>query len=500
MQAMDNNMNMPLIKNQIRAIQVDLETLKSKVEDGTQENDLLKAIVSKQAQVIQRLEAKCDDIVKKNMRNNILIYSVKETKYEDCMEKAHRALHQLGVPQGVRTIERAHRTGGKRRDGTPRPLVVRLTRQDHVDLILANVRQQQGGKARKHDLKVAPQVPDSEMEEISKLQSYANTFHQLDPKARITIRDKDIVVNGDVFKDTVETPTTEEVLDFSPEERKRAEGLKILQSSEINCNGSTFQMFAIKTTTPGQARFAYKCMARSPKAARATHLIMAYQFSNRRYGYRSDRDWNLGRFCNIMINEHLLTDVSVFVTRAYGGIHIYGERYSIIAQLMSELSPFLRADVTTYSPPAMQQALKRHRMTGTMDDMQPATVSNKQAAVAAIAATSSMGDQQPEKSDLIDSTTGNVWEKFQNKRAQKKNDNADFTLPKTSSTNTDTPNAEPLVQQPAKQQQDVAQGSGNDNAQTDQGPSQDPADKATEDSSNTPMDTQNPADKQTVSV
>ena len=159
---MSNLNKMGIEVDDIRAetghVSSEVESLATGQAQMAKQIEFLTNIVIKQDKIIGNIQKGLVDQQRRSMKNNVVIYNVKEKDNEDCGKVALEAITAKGVKVDY-MIERAHRIGQKRsQGGNPRPLIVRMVRQDQAFKVLQAARPAKGHKPVKGEIKIMPQT------------------------------------------------------------------------------------------------------------------------------------------------------------------------------------------------------------------------------------------------------------------------------------------------------------------------------------------------------
>jgi hypothetical protein len=121
--------------------------------------------------------------------------------------------------------------GPKRKPGdNPRPLVVRLTRQDHAYNLIQAARPLKGKRPNKGEIKITPQNPDRTRFERAKMGEFAYLARSQNPKAKIAVKNYHLIIDGNTIIDSVKAPTVETILTQTIEEEEKCRELKFYKT------------------------------------------------------------------------------------------------------------------------------------------------------------------------------------------------------------------------------------------------------------------------------
>lgn len=112
-----------------------IATLEEKVEKLTKMNERVDALEERAV----TLESKQDDLEQYTRRNSVRISGISETPNEDIYTRTIETLNTamvLNPPLDVSHIDRLHRVGRSKSDGTPRQVLVKFTSYQHRQRIM----------------------------------------------------------------------------------------------------------------------------------------------------------------------------------------------------------------------------------------------------------------------------------------------------------------------------------------------------------------------------
>jgi hypothetical protein len=242
------------LSSQVQTLSLDATGMAKQIE-------LLTNVIIKQDKVIDNLQNGFIDMQKRSMQNNIVIHNAKERNDENCKQVAVNAINAKGI-KAQYEIERAHRTGMKRKPGeNPRPLIVRLTRQDHAYNVIQAARPDKGKRPNKGDIKITPQNPDRTRYERSKMGEFAFLYRERNKNSKkdikISVKNDHIIADGKKIADEVKAPNAEAILAQSAEEEENCRKITF-HETELKCEqGSKFKLYAAEIKSINDAKLAY---------------------------------------------------------------------------------------------------------------------------------------------------------------------------------------------------------------------------------------------------
>jgi hypothetical protein len=229
----------------------------------------LTGLVIKQDKTISSLKSTVLDLQRRSMLNNALDHNVNEQTNEDTVRVILQVMNDTRIPKNLQNFERAHRIGIPKQ-GITRPIVLRYTRQDDVQKLLAFTRPPKGEKLPRDKLRFSPQTPEEYRQQRAKLYEMANSIREKNKKADIVIKKDHIIVDKVTVTDRVKPPTAEQILLRSTGEEYGMQGIQFFTSSIVEEKSSRFQLFAANIENINQAQVAYKAVQRMRIAATST--------------------------------------------------------------------------------------------------------------------------------------------------------------------------------------------------------------------------------------
>lgn len=305
-----------------------------------QQINLLKATVIKKDKEIDDLKKSMTEQKVRGMRKNILLHNIQETKGENCiaivqlfLEKS-TSLHKDEIPYFE--FEAVHRLGVQKGEHS-RPIFIRcLYMQDKERIMqsLIRYRKEENNKTAFMSNHLPPEVLSKRsinQHLLTKMKLNAGTQ---DIKVKIDV-DK-MYVNNELIKPKVIKPTTDEVLNIDKSVIENGNQLPSGVSKQVFERGSSFVAQVFKTTNLKQVREAYLHVLSDPSRAKATHNIMAYQLGDDA-GWVDDEEFGAGRFLStFMAKREMLKNITVVVTRNYGGTHLGTRRFELMRNVTEE--------------------------------------------------------------------------------------------------------------------------------------------------------------------
>jgi hypothetical protein len=304
--------------------------------------ELLTNTIIKQDKVIANLSNGMLDMQKRSMMNNVIIHNVLEKDNENCKKAADDAIGAKGIKVNYE-VERAHRTGPKRKPGdTPRPLIVRMTRQDQAYNVIKAAIPAKGKSVPKGAIKITPQNPDKTRYQRAKMGQLAYHVKEKKPNVKVAVKNDHYLIDGNKLKDEVKPPTTEKILTQTISQEDECRKITFYQTAFKEEQGSKFMMYSAEVSNSDEANLAYVAVQRFKMAATSTHLISAYRTASDEHGWQDDGDHGMGRHLyNAMKDKGIINSI-IFLARDFGGIHMGMRRFHLVTEMMSEMRSVIR--------------------------------------------------------------------------------------------------------------------------------------------------------------
>ncbi len=152
-----------------------------------------------------------------------------------------------------------------------------------------------------------------------------------DLKVKIDV-DK-MYVNNELIKPRVVKPSTDEILNIDDKTTEKGNQLPSGLSKQVFELGSSFMAQVFKTSNLTEVRTAYLHVLSEPSRAKATHNILVAGDS----GWVDDGEFGAGRFLSTYLSKReKLNNITVVVTRNYGGSHLGSRRFEIMRNVTEE--------------------------------------------------------------------------------------------------------------------------------------------------------------------
>ncbi len=320
--------------NSIETMKVDNKKLRDENFSLKGELSLMKAAIMRQSREIDLLKQEALSQKAKSMSVNAIIHKIPEEKGEDCRKKVVDILKKLEYTQPCE-IENAHRLGPYiAKSEFPRPVIIRLAKRSQVESLLKF-----GSKAE--NFKVTPQFPTEMREKRKQLREIAEGARKRDRQVTTKIVGDSLYVNGEKHRICFQTPKAEDLLRMTAEEKKDIFPVNYVRATETEA-GSTFTVRAARAESVEKCRQLYQALMLDPVNFGANHNTAAYRLYSPKGaktsdGYADDGEYGMGRVVRNYLQELNASNLCVFVTRHYGGVHIGPKRFTIVKALVKQV-------------------------------------------------------------------------------------------------------------------------------------------------------------------
>lgn len=303
-----------------------------------EEATILRSVVIKQDKEIAELKRKQVDQTSRSMRDNLLLHNVPEKEKENTEKEFRRFLSKKLNMENVDTIklDRVHRVGPQREDGTARPIVAKFSFFKQKMEVLR--RWKRVGEVPQGNPKLTSQLPP---ETIAKRSQSFHVVEKMKKSCRegenldVKIKAEKVYVNKELITAKVARPTAEDILNFPEDDKEKARKLPHKISRIHTERGSTFQGVTYSTKSLNDVRLAYNGVFQDPARAKATHNILVYKVGHDS-GWEDDGEYGAGKFLNKWLEDSHLDNICVIVTRQYGGDKLGTKRFELMKTVAKE--------------------------------------------------------------------------------------------------------------------------------------------------------------------
>ena len=311
--------------------------------------DVLTNINVRNVEKIRHLTDRCNNLEAKAMRNELIIFGLKDTK-EPCTEIVKKFFQQEMEMQNAPQIVHAYWKG----KSAFKPMVVKLQDGAAVGTIYKNVSKLKG-KTNHADR--AYRIEDHLPEELAEIKHrnrqvlIANNKLQDAEKLTMAIKKGQLYIGNEVYQKKVTVPSVSELVDCDEAHLRRICEKKVAQSKDTKEGGSSFRVYATTTANLAEVRDFNLHIRR--KHIEATHIVLSYRLGglNKAYDedYLDDAEHAMGRRILDQMIQQDVTNTTVIMVRHYGGKHIGGKRFEIVKKLTEEALNLLLQNLTTTS-------------------------------------------------------------------------------------------------------------------------------------------------------
>lgn len=304
---------------------------------------LLQGLMQKFSQQSKQTASRVLDLTKRGMEQNLIIYGIDETKdpkaNEECklvVKSFLREKLELDIPQ--QHIWKAHRIG-YRQTAKVRPMVIKVA-YEVKESIMENMSKLKGltNPTTGHALFISEQIPEGVAENKKYISAKLKTLNQdnnakpAKERADIRVAGDKIIVNGSPFMEEVTPP---EPADLFVDSQKQIEinkmNKKILEAEPEEANNSIFIGLAVHLKSIAEVNLAYRAVAQRFPAA--DHIMVAYGLRENdtfKHGNCDDGEYGGSARIKKILTERKTKDTAAFVVRKFGGVHIGVNRFKMI--------------------------------------------------------------------------------------------------------------------------------------------------------------------------
>lgn len=318
---------------------------------------IMQGMLQKFAQQGQATNAKVQDLTKRGMEQNLVIYGIDEqdprSKHkENCREATISFLRNfLEIEVLPQDIWKVHRLGGQQRPGYVRPMVIKVAY--HVkELIMENVGKlkDQINSTSEKPLFISEQLPEGVAEarrqKGARLKVLRDENAALSDanKKTIQVQSDKILVNGVLDEPDVKPPQPSDLF-ISADKQKQVDIMygKTVMTEPIEVKNSSFVGLAVETNTIKEVNLAYTAVAQQFPSM--DHIMVAYALKENgvvKHGHCDDFEHGGGSAIRKVMAEEKARNTTIFVIRGYGGLHLGLDRFKAIKQVAKNALFLLR--------------------------------------------------------------------------------------------------------------------------------------------------------------
>ncbi len=335
------------INHSVDGIEPRLSTLRDEYDDSAgrihklevanhklmQEMTIMKGLLQKQDEELKVLRSKVDDQAARSMQQNVIFHNIEvEADTKDFKPVVKDFLSdKMDITADLKDIYVAHTLG--------EAAVVAKVHYDLKEKIFKKVKKLENlkNKETKKSIFVTGQQPESMQEGRRAAKAKAREYEAQNEglpdheKAKVVVRKDKLYVNNNLIKNPLPAPQPRDLFPDDPDEQRKIDNIKIVETEHQGENGSIFWGIGAKIRTINDARRAYvKVRQRYPNV---THVMAGYGIKEReevKYGNQDDGEYGGSYKILEHLKESELCGLIVFVARKYGGINIGKKRFTHI--------------------------------------------------------------------------------------------------------------------------------------------------------------------------
>ena len=322
-------------------IQVNQDKSAKELAKAIKENGILKGLVQRQFCQIRDLNEKVAHLTAKSMDQNLTISGLEGDKpKEACKDNVITFFKsEVEIDAEHNEILVAHRLGKySKQQKRPRLMVVKCS-YELKERVLNNASNlKEKANSAGEAFYINKQLPEKVMEQNREIRQTVKELKEQEDglpvrdRSRIEVRSKTVFVNGEPKEKELLPP---EPMDLFPDdhELEKIQKMKLSSSDVTTEKGSDFQAFAIKTNNIAEVQRAYR-KVRSLHAG-ATHVVAAFNMKSKS-GYQDDDEHGAGHKLLKKIKDMKKINVSVFVTRYFGGTKLGPHRFDVMKDVAAQ--------------------------------------------------------------------------------------------------------------------------------------------------------------------
>ncbi len=285
------------------------------------------------------------DTKARDMRNNLLLHNIPESRDEDCETVLKSFLvDEMKMDEIIvkkLMIERAHRVGPLRTNKTSRPIVAKFLSFKEKEMVLQNWYSLSSTKGSWNDVRrrkrLTQQLPPEILQKRSQNHQLIENAKTKAPHNEVKHRFQgdNVIINNQVIKPLIKKLTVEDILNVDPGDLEEAQKLPNGVSKPLLDRGSSFVAHTFTTHNINEVRKAYKLVVANPAHASASHNILAFSI-NKEIGWEDDHEMGAGRFITTWLKNQHMDNMTIVITRQYGGTHLGTQRFENMLSVVKE--------------------------------------------------------------------------------------------------------------------------------------------------------------------
>lgn len=338
----------------ISAVEESLETV-------ARDLHILKGTAERQQKQISTNQNKITSLTARSMNHNITISGlIEQGRDENCKMTVMDFLRdemRLRFDQGE--IKVAHRIGFFSHSSTR--LMVAKVNTRLKEIVMANTSVLKGKTNAQGDKYcVNLQIPEAILAEKKAIQYEVkkikdqNEDQPKDNKIKFAVKNKQLYVNNELFKQQVVAPRPLDLF-VDRKEQQLMDEIDFTVSRPKSSGGSQFIGLAARVHTVAQTQRAYRKVRQMYPSY--DHAMLAYEISSPEHvlGYQDDGEHSASLKMHSIIKESNRTNMAVFVVRNFRGLHLGPKRFENITAVSRQAMDLL-TDVETFeNPPTAEE-------------------------------------------------------------------------------------------------------------------------------------------------
>ena len=338
-----------------------LESLEEKTRLQEEREALLASLLIRQDEKLEEMRSELMKVKRIKARKNLVISGIIEDKNEKRQElmtkMAHFFKHVMQIEGEEVSFSHAQRLGqAKLQD---RPVLIKLKTQDEKAKIYKHVANLKGKENVKKKLYFVDDDMNAEEAETKRIfRDLLKENKGLDDADKMDIKMNrgKIIVDNQIVKKRVWSPTTAELLKMTQEDQEMIKCVKLMPAVEHQEKDSDYFSYVHKPRGYGDVQNGlFKLRL---KHADATHVSCAYRLQNAKGPFyqegHDDLEPGAGRTILKVLKENNLVNICVYVVRYYGGTKLGNRRYQIL-QMLAE------GAIATYKHKASERRSRQFR-------------------------------------------------------------------------------------------------------------------------------------------
>ena len=311
--------------------------------------DILSDLIIRYEERMQELESKCERLQAKNMKGEIIIFGLKDTK-ASCSNIAQGFFTTQMEMEASPNILYAYWKG----KSEYKPMVVKFVNPASVGTVYSKVANLKGKKNHlDRAYRIEDHLPERMAEEQQRNRQIVAQNKKLDTGNQLTMKYSHgkLMVAGETYRKKIQVPKAKDLINIEPEHTANYKEIPVAYSTEASEADSVFQAYAMNVGNLDQVR--NNIIHMRHKCPTATHLCVAYRLSglNKAYDedFLDDGEHSMGRrMLNTLIDKEL-SDTMIVLSRKYGGTHIGAKRFQIAQNLIENALDMLQKGITIKS-------------------------------------------------------------------------------------------------------------------------------------------------------